>query len=110
MFRSYINYLMVESEQVKRFHGALWAGVFTGVFACIYVYTLYDITPPMPYSKSFENKTEYNRKDNNQYMNNDPEIKNYQLENPQTATKSPFAALKSFWHDAVNGISTIQNK
>lgn len=113
MFRSYINYIKMESEQVKRFHSALWAGVFTGVFACLYVYTLYDIAPPMPYAEGFENKTEYSRKDNGlnqeQYILSEKESKSLQI-NTQNSTQSPFAALKSFWKEAINGVSSLNTK
>ena len=117
MFRSYINYLKIESEQVKRFHSALWAGVFTGVFACIYVYTLYGIAPPMPlldsFSAGFENKTEYSRKDSNQVSLSNTEANDLDQKsqiNTQNSTQSPFAALKSFWHDAVDGVSNLKTK
>jgi hypothetical protein len=69
----------------------------------------------MPYSKSFENKTEYSRKDTIQNTNqdtlsnleNNKKDQNSQLD-IQNSTQSPFAALRSFWNEAVNGVSGLK--
>ena len=107
---SYINHVKRQNEQVKLFHGALWAGVFTGLFATVYLYVIYDITPPVPGNLRFDNSQVYSRDQNNTSVNQ------RQLENNKNSdsdkdnsSSSPIDSIINLFRDSFSKASNIKN-
>ena len=85
VLRKYLEYLKRERKEIQKVHAVFVAAIMTAFFTGIYLYVLYDITPPKP-EISFNQSHVYVRDPNSDFINNNT-INDIQVDNSEYYAK-----------------------